>query len=84
MIIFLRNEVKDIHAETLCHAIANVCRVETFVDRVEFTSNGDSEEIVVVNSDCYERHGIQYDFLSVYESSAEKNLREEFPGCTWE
>ena len=86
MIIFLRDEMQDDHADTECCAI-KTCHAEVFPNRIEiiYPHDGDITYIDVLpeSGDINFRWGEVYDFCIMYDDSDEYMLREEFPNCKW-
>jgi hypothetical protein len=89
MIVLLRNEMEDNHADTECCAIKTP-HVEFMGGHIEivYPRNGDITHIDVLRNNagggCPDfRWGDTYDFCILYDDDCEYLIREEFPKCKW-
>ena len=87
MIIFLRDEMQDDHADTECCAI-KTRHAEVFAAVIEviYPYDGDITYIDVMPDSgdiSFRWEGEVYDFCTMYDDDSEDMLREEFPKCKW-
>ena len=86
MIILLRDETQNNHADTECCAI-KTCHAEVFSTVIEiiYPHDGDIAYIDVMpdSGDVNFRWGEIYKYCIMYDNESEYILREGFPKCKW-